>query len=219
MKNDNFELTKLNYSNENFNDLEKNNNKCFEIYQTKILKIPYFYHGNILNFYFPYTKVTSEEFKYPIFCIGKNKKLFPIIILIISMFFSFVYYILNKFIKISNNFLKNIILIILIVSFIISIILYLINPGIIYQSYIKNIQNTLYCKICDIKYDKSLNGKHCQICNVCISGFDHHCNSIGKCIGRYNFIIFYIVILFMGFLQWIYLYHIGKFIYYYFYNK
>ncbi len=220
---DDIEFRKLNYSNEvnKINDLENNikhSNKSYNIYHTKILKIPYFYHGNTLNFYLPYTKISSDEFKYPLFSLGKNKIIFPIIILIFSIFFSFLFLILNKFLTFEFK-LKNIIQIILIISIIIAFLIYLLNPGIIYQSHIKNIQNIVYCKICDIKYDKSLKGKHCQICNICVSGFDHHCYSIGKCIGRINFILFYIVILFIGILQWIYIYHIGKFIYNYYYKK
>ncbi len=219
----NFDIDKINSSSEvnKINDVENNikiNNKSYEIYQTKILKIPYFYHGNTLNFYLPYTKITSDEFKYPFFSIGNNKILFPIVILIVSTFFSFLHFILNKLLQIGFT-IKNITLIILILSIILAILLYLLNPGIIYQSHIKNIQNIIHCKICDIKYDKSLKGRHCHRCNVCVSGFDHHCNLLAKCVGRINFIIFYVVIFFAGILQWIYIYHIGKLIYIYYYKK
>ena len=27
---------------------------------------------------------------------------------------------------------------------------------------------------------------HCDICDVCVDGYDHHCVFVGKCIGRGN---------------------------------
>ena len=28
--------------------------------------------------------------------------------------------------------------------------------------------------------------QHCNICNICIRDYDHHCVFVGKCIGRGN---------------------------------
>ena len=33
--------------------------------------------------------------------------------------------------------------------------------------------------------------EHCYYCNVCIYGFDHHCDFLGKCIGKNNLWLFY----------------------------
>ena len=52
-------------SNDDENNIQEN--RSIEIYKTKFLKIPYFYFGNTLNFYFPFTKISEEEFKYPTF--------------------------------------------------------------------------------------------------------------------------------------------------------
>ena len=41
-----------------------------------------------------------------------------------------------------------------------------------------------YCTYCFI--DIPIRGKHCKICNSCISTFDHHCNWVGNCIGENN---------------------------------
>jgi palmitoyltransferase len=51
-----------------------------------------------------------------------------------------------------------------------------------------------YCTYCYI--DIPIRGKHCKICNSCISTFDHHCNWVGNCIGENNKRIFIIFLLF-----------------------
>lgn len=48
-----------------------------------------------------------------------------------------------------------------------------------------------YCIKCFI--DIPIRGKHCKICQFCISTFDHHCVWVGNCIGENNrkfFLIF-----------------------------
>lgn len=41
-----------------------------------------------------------------------------------------------------------------------------------------------FCHQCEIF--RRLTTYHCQDCNVCIEGYDHHCPWSGKCIGRGN---------------------------------
>jgi hypothetical protein len=80
-----------------------------------------------------------------------------------------------------------------------SAINYIINPGIIYSH--EKSQNKFYCPECKMIYPQ-LRGKnaHCNICDICISNYDHHCGVIGKCVGRYNTFIFMVLALFgMGF--------------------
>ncbi|KRX09911.1 hypothetical protein PPERSA_05303 [Pseudocohnilembus persalinus] len=50
-----------------------------------------------------------------------------------------------------------------------------------------------YCEICLVK--KIRNREHCDDCNICIDGFDHHCPWTGKCIGTNNIIAFNIFII------------------------
>mmetsp|Transcript_34063 Transcript_34063/g.30831 ORF Transcript_34063/g.30831 Transcript_34063/m.30831 type:complete len:170 (+) Transcript_34063:192-701(+) len=47
-----------------------------------------------------------------------------------------------------------------------------------------------FCATCRIVRDKDT--AHCYDCNVCISGYDHHCPWTGKCIGKGNLIPFYV---------------------------
>ena len=46
-----------------------------------------------------------------------------------------------------------------------------------------------FCKRCRVLRDEST--YHCDKCDVCIKGYDHHCPWTGKCIGVNNFKAFY----------------------------
>ena len=47
-----------------------------------------------------------------------------------------------------------------------------------------------YCSTCNIiRPPRSM---HCQICNACILGLDHHCTFLGTCIGRGNYFSFFL---------------------------
>ena len=78
------------------------------------------------------------------------------------------------------------------ISIISCIINYIINPGIIYSD--TNSNEKLYCGNCKFLYPYS-NKKmiHCFFCNICVCNYDHHCGVIGKCVGKYNIIIFMIL--------------------------
>ena len=70
-----------------------------------------------------------------------------------------------------------------------SILNYIINPGIIFSS--NRFVDKIYCSSCKMLYPKtSRNIVHCYTCDICVQGFDHHCGVIGKCVGKYNMIIF-----------------------------
>ena len=75
-----------------------------------------------------------------------------------------------------------------------SILTFIINPGIIYSD--KKNNEKIYCDDCKFLYPKS-NKKmeHCFICNICVSKLDHHCDVIGKCVGKNNTILFLIFVL------------------------
>lgn len=82
-----------------------------------------------------------------------------------------------------------------------SIISYLVialkNPGIIFNHWEIELEETSnnknYCKECSVAIEKD--SEHCYECQVCIRGYDHHCPLSGKCIGSGNIIPFYIFLI------------------------
>ena len=71
---------------------------------------------------------------------------------------------------------------------------FLINPGIIYSN--KKSKEKIYCSDCKFLYPAS-NKKmeHCYICNICVCKMDHHCDVIGKCVGKYNTALFLLYVI------------------------
>ena len=68
------------------------------------------------------------------------------------------------------------------------------NPGVIsFEYYLENykddqikIKNFTICERCNIVKDKDKGIEHCNICDICIIGNDHHCPWTSKCIGKKN---------------------------------
>jgi hypothetical protein len=61
------------------------------------------------------------------------------------------------------------------------------------KSFNKDRNNVAYCDVCEIYQYPNLNIRHCDDCDCCILGHDHHCPWMGKCVGKKNmkwFIIF-----------------------------
>ena len=54
-----------------------------------------------------------------------------------------------------------------------------------------------YCPKCLIKINYRT--KHCLICERCVEDFDHHCFWVGNCIGKKNFSLFFIFLIFIIF--------------------
>ena len=84
------------------------------------------------------------------------------------------------------------------------LVLFFINPGIpgkghfekeFYRKYKGKLNELQRCDKCKILILKKSKSGHCVYCNICIMRYDHHCPWIGKCVGKNNFIIFYIFLI------------------------
>lgn len=87
------------------------------------------------------------------------------------------------------------------ITFLIS---FLFNPGIPKREYYSkkylkeykgDFKSIRTCDKCNITIPSSLNAGHCIYCNICIKGYDHHCPWIGKCVGKYTKIPFYLFLI------------------------
>ena len=58
----------------------------------------------------------------------------------------------------------------------------------------KDIDISNYCPKCKIYKNYENNIKHCYKCDCCIENFDHHCIWMGKCLGKNNQNIFFLLI-------------------------
>ncbi len=82
------------------------------------------------------------------------------------------------------------------IAVITSFLLLVMNPGVIYSDKQSNKNEKIYCYECKYFYPKS-NRKmeHCLDCKICVCKLDHHCGVIGKCVGKYNLVIFFLFVL------------------------
>mmetsp|Transcript_25330 Transcript_25330/g.24955 ORF Transcript_25330/g.24955 Transcript_25330/m.24955 type:complete len:146 (-) Transcript_25330:19-456(-) len=87
------------------------------------------------------------------------------------------------------------------------------NPGLILQDYQEALEqgkiskDTAFCKRCQVI--KTENSEHCEDCDLCVEGLDHHCPVSGKCIAKGNILYFYLFLttvfaFFIYFVVWIF---------------
>ena len=74
----------------------------------------------------------------------------------------------------------------------------IINPGYPKNTIGRNFgipKNDYYfCDYCRFYLSKTSYGSHCDLCDICIEKYDHHCIWTGHCIGKNNKITFYIFV-------------------------
>ena len=58
----------------------------------------------------------------------------------------------------------------------------------------ENISEYRICNICKVIMRIEDKTEHCDECNICVVGMDHHCPWTSKCIGKGNIIWFYIFV-------------------------
>ena len=145
-------------------------------------------------------------------CSNKNMILFIVLHLVIILLVFFI--ILPYF---NSNIFSSIYIIVSAFVFILYISLSFSNPG----KMINNEYNDLldivekgndaedFCPYCLVK--NNFRSKHCLICQNCIDEFDHHCFWVGNCIGKNNYKLFFIFLIYILLNT---LYNIGVNIYY-----
>ena len=172
-------------------EIEVIDNKINEFFKNynpfKICGITFCKIGRNLGFNF-------DENYIPKFVIGPHWYLFLLMNIIIILLSVFLY---RAFIKISSDFMVIGYFISLSLILICYYLSFLLNPGLVLNK-ISNEENCAYCSICNVYYNLSKKVHHCNFCNVCIEGFDHHCVWVGKCIGKKNIIPFYGIMVFVG---------------------
>ena len=77
------------------------------------------------------------------------------------------------------------------------------NPGLplkeygtlVYEEENKNAKNYRQCKDCKFWINTDEKTIHCRKCQICIEGYDHHCDCMNICIGKNNLKLFYFLML------------------------
>ena len=158
----------------------------------------------IYNKVHPFLFINNE----PLILITSDIYLF-IFIFSITSFLSIIFYSIKEQ---KLVFMKTIFILVYLYYTITYILLMILNPGIpsdksgidLHQLKRKYYQCTLCNSI--IFKDNEFITYHCAYCNICVEKFDHHCNFVGKCIGKNNATIFrlwlfsipcYILVIFM----------------------
>ena len=67
----------------------------------------------------------------------------------------------------------------------------------------------LYCDKCEIWYKPDSNTIHCNVCDICVEGYNHHCKWFGHCVGKRNIRLFFwfivISLLFLVYLLFVFI--------------
>ena len=150
----------------------------------KFLGIKFYKLGNIYAFCFIKNK------NRPLFCTEKLCYLHLIIYLIEFL----IYFFCDRYLYKNVEAWKQIVFYILLILFFFSYsFTVFINPGIVLESP-KNCKIDNFCRKCNIYYDKK-KISHCEDCDICIEGYDHHCSVLRKCIAKNNKITFWCTII------------------------
>ena len=130
-------------------------------------------------------------------CSNKNMIFFITLhILIISLVF---FIIIPDF---DNNIFSTIYLVVSAIVFLLYTFLSFSDPGKMVRQY-NNLLDIVekgeelenFCPYCLVK--KTYRSLHCLICQKCIEDFDHHCFWVGNCIGKNNYTLFFVFLVYI----------------------
>ena len=89
------------------------------------------------------------------------------------------------------------------IVFVLYIILSFSNPGKMVNNHYQNLLDIVeqgneaedFCPYCLVK--NKFRSKHCLVCQCCVEEFDHHCFWVGNCIGKKNYTLFFIFLVYI----------------------
>ena len=131
----------------------------------------------------------------PYIIIGPNWNMYVMFAGGITIFFIFLFVKFGNYLSKINKILGVIFYLIYYISYTYT---FMINPG--YPKNDNDSQNGEprnkfnYCDVCMIWTNKEKKVRHCNECDICIEGNDHHCPWTSKCVGKNNLISFYIFV-------------------------
>ena len=131
-------------------------------------------------------------------CSNKNMILFIALHILIIFF---VFFILFPYFN--SDIFSIIYLVISGLVFVLYSILSLSNPGKMVNTEYNDILDLVekgqeaedFCPTCLVK--KKFRSRHCLICQKCVDDFDHHCFWVGNCIGKNNYTLFFIFLIYI----------------------
>ena len=167
--------------------IENNLNDLSSTAQPKKFKL-YMFVGRTLFLF-------CDRYSNPIFIIGPHWPMMIFVLSLISSLMLILYIKLWKYLSFATRLFGA-------TNFWIAFIAYtytsIINPG-----YPKNTigrtfgiprNDYYYCEYCRFYLRKIAYGSHCDLCDICVENFDHHCMWTGHCIGKNNKITFFIFV-------------------------
>ena len=163
--------------------LAKNNPEILEIFRKKGICEKLFFKPDI-------SKKTL--------CSNKNMLFFIILHLLIIFFVFFV--LLPYF---DSTIFSIIYMVISCLVFILYVSLSFSNPGRMENKQYKDILELVesgqeaedFCPLCLVK--NKYRSKHCLICQICVDEFAHHCFWVGNCVGKNNYTLFFIFLIYI----------------------
>ena len=159
---------------------------------------------NNIELYLTYGKYkifTYDSNGDPLFLIGPDYTFFIVILIVNFVYFLFLSILLMSLTK---YYIAIFGVLLNMLQFGSCIICGIINPGLPK----KELQNELLlinepnryqrCRLCHFIIDKSKHFVHCETCQCCCEGYDHHCPWSSKCVCRGNIFYFYGMLVMFG---------------------